>query len=245
MQKVTVSSDFKPFEIAVDWTKQIGGVQIDNATRSWLLLTAGLVTRYIPPQTVGVGMNIIPTSTRINISYVAAPAGGATSINDGGPVTVTTFDYNVGENAGTLYTVQTGINQVQATLNSVLASIQIVQTNTAVGGPLEVDLASIVTRTGFLNTPQFRAQALTFGTVYNFQTPSSNGIWLLGIQNLSSNPEKIWVADSGWSLAANVRSQGYEILAGSQRGFLMSNDYLTITPNSVNFSVRLLTAFID
>lgn len=222
---------------------EIAGIQINNQSDTWLYIDAQGGS-YIPPHTLAFAATFSPTVLQATVTAVASPTGGNPSQNNG-TYTVTVYDVPQPPSPGLQYDTQTSLVTLQSTLNNVLAQITTVKTNTAVGGPLEVDLASIVQRTGWLNTPAFTALALHAATVVNFNTPSSSGIWLLAIQNLSSNPEKIWVADSAWSVAANVRSHGFEILPGAQRAFLMSNDYLTLVTNTVDFSIRTMTALID
>lgn len=76
---------------------QIGGIQINNPSGSWLRVSG--IEQYVPPYTLGWTFPITPTQASISVRFVDSPSGTPSELV-GNPVTVTLFDTTVPASPG-------------------------------------------------------------------------------------------------------------------------------------------------
>lgn len=97
---------------------QIARLTVDNPSQTWLYLSG--INRYVPPQTIGWNINVDPTQQRMNLTFVAAPAGGVPSVLAGDPVQVTVYDRAAIDVTGTDF----GLLPAITALTSAIAALQ-------------------------------------------------------------------------------------------------------------------------
>jgi hypothetical protein len=116
-----------PVQITVVDGWQISAAYIDNPSDSWLLVQGGNTSRMIQPRSIGNIVAITPTTTRINLSFVAAPVNASPSVATGGPISVTVTDDDIPDLAGMPYDLYPAIIDLTAEIVALIAAINNLQ----------------------------------------------------------------------------------------------------------------------